>query len=613
MVRFLQFEYPPQLYHTEVLRHADNFQEYKHEVLSTLINSINLNRPNLELYLQQPYLTFAIRNKLIDFLLKMSIRLKILPFVFFRAVKIFDRYCLKRVVLLDQLQLIITTCLWIAAKVQGGNNHFVNLSNVGKLTDIKTITDLGYGLGGRYLGPTERFRLPKLHELVKLCGAKCKYDQGMFKQMELHVLLTLEWSLNDPSVEEFLMRLVEFNIVNSESGEGAEIVREIIKTKEYLAYVSLYSNELIDVDVIDLSKAICQLTNEMLNLTENGGYFQRINYVNEASQDDDFFYETSPSGGSNNALPIKHSTSKLTTSAIRQNLIKAIMNSSEFILKLFESAGPQQVFNAVMYKHSNNNHNRPIAVCNTSNVGEYLQHPRHQFNNNVSPSSPLRYLSSSLPLRSYHSPQSLQSNTSGATTPSGNSTFSLTQPPIRKRPITSITLSTSSSSTISIATLSSLLTVSTGGTTASSINTTNSYKKSANHQHQLIPPPHQLPSNFNAFPTINEAMYEPVVLPLVLLKTNAGSGLAGASARGVSGNNDDFPDLTPQNSKFPMVNHHIVNHAHNNSQASLHSQCSSRNDHGSIFEYESTNANPCHVGTPLSEDDSPLHPMIRIK
>lgn len=611
MVRFLQFDYPPQLYNTEVDRHADNFKEYKHEVLSTLINSINLNRPNLELYLQQPYLTFAIRNKLIDFLLKMSIRLKILPFVFFRAVKIFDRYCLKRVVLLDQLQLIITTCLWIAAKVQGGNNHFVNLSNIGKLSDIKT-TDLGYGLGGRFLGPTERFRLPKLHELVKLCGAKCKYDQGMFKQMELHVLLTLEWSLNDPSVEEFLMRLKDFNIATLDNAEGAEILRQIIKTKEYLAYVSLYSNELIDVDVIDLSKAICQLTNEMLNLTENGGYYQKINYVNEDNQDDDFFYETLPLGSTNlAALPIKHSTSKLTTTAIRQNLIKAIMNSSEFILKLFDSAGPQQVFNAVMYKHSNIHNNRPMVSCNTNNIGEYLQHPRHQFSNNVSPSSPLRYLSSSLPLRSYHSPQSLQSSTSGATTPNGNSTFSLTQPPIRKRPITSITLSTSSSSTISIATISSLLTVSTGGTTASSIGTTNSYKKSANHQHQLIPPPHQLPTNFNAFPTINERYYEATTLPLTLLKTNNSTGGAGSGS--ANGGNGDFPDLTPQNAKFPMINHHIVNLADNHSQASLHSQCSSRNGHGSIFEYESSNQNPCHVGTPLSEDDSPLHPMIRIK
>lgn len=560
-VRFIQLEYPPHLYNTELNRHSENLQEYKHEVLSTLINSINLNRPNLELYQQQPYLTFAIRTKLIDFLLKMSIRLKILPFVFFRAVKIFDRYCSKRVVLLDQSQLIITTCLWIASKIQGGNNHFVNLSNVGKLADIKTITDLGYGSGGRFLGPTERFRLPKLHELVKLCGAKCKYDQGMFKQMEIHVLTTLEWSLNDPSVEEFLVSSKEFNICPNRDRDET-IVNEIFKVKEYLSYISLYSNELIDCDVIDLSKGICALTNEMLNLGEDDCYYQRINFMSlNDDSSEDFFYEEVNSL----PLPIKHSPSKLSTHAVKQHLIAAVTNSSEFIIKLFELAGPQQVYNTINNKSNN------------KQQGEYYQHPRYQFTGGVlTPSSPLR---------------NTHNNTASSSPLRPSPTSSLPQPPLRKRPTTNNSNNHNHNNIISSSAYKKPLPA-----INSEIINNNNHGNNKNY----IPAPHQLPTNFNAFNALADSMYEPCVLPSVLLKFN---------------NNQGLNDLTPQTTKIPNLITAHNHQAHNNSsQASLYSQCSSRNDHGSIFDSESvSNPASCHVGTPLSEDNSPLFPMIKSK
>lgn len=381
-----QFEYPSALYKSELIQHNKSLTEYDDDIYESLIESLELNKPNIDLYKQQPYLTFSIRLKLIDFLLKMSIRLKILPFVFFKAVKIFDRYCSKRIVLLDQSQLIITTCLWIASKLQGGNNHFINLNNLDKLNTIRTINDLGYGSGGKYKGPTERFRLPKLHELVKLCGAKCKYDQGMFKQMELHVLSTLEWNFNDPSIEEFITYSHEFNILKE---------NEFFKIKEFLSYVSLYSNELIDTNTIELSKVIVDLVNEVLNLTPSDYFYQRINY------NEDVVIEASK------------------YSSIKKSLVKAILNASEFILKLFNSKGPQQFFFALsnIYKDPYS----PVSRSTLPYNNQYTPvHPHHatQFStpNPTPPCTSSSFTSSSVSVSSYgfQSPASTPPTASGS-------------------------------------------------------------------------------------------------------------------------------------------------------------------------------------------------------
>lgn len=337
--RFFQYEYPTALYDHEVYHHQAVVDEYDDDIYGTMMGLIEQNRPNVELYKQQPYLTPPIRLKLIDFLLKMAVRLKILPFVFYKAVRIFDRYCLKRIVLLDQLQLIITTCLWIAAKVQGGNNHFVNLANLDRVSCIKTINDVGYGAGGKYLGPTERFRLPKLHELVKLCGAKCKYDQGMFKQMELHVLTTLEWLLNDPGIEEFLVLLREFTVipllVDDQGIPQQLLVNEMFKIKEFLSYVALYLFELVDTHTVHVAHVICDLINETFNLQPGHPCHQHVGQM----------------------LDHPLATSALDFAqykAVKKQLIRLVLALTEFVLKLFGSKGPQYLYHQVClhYKFS---------------------------------------------------------------------------------------------------------------------------------------------------------------------------------------------------------------------------------------------------------------------
>ncbi|KAI5955622.1 HGC1 [Candida jiufengensis] len=372
---FKQLPYSSKLYKSELTIHQQTINEYEFEIYNNIINLMELNKPNMKLYNQQPYLTYNIRLKLIDFILKMSQRLKILPFVYFKAIKLFDRYCSKRIILLDQSQLIITTCLWISSKLIGGNNHFINLnnnnntcnSNNGK--NFKILNDLGYGSGGKYLGPTERFRLPKLFELIKLCGNKCNYDFNMFKQMELHILNTLDWNLNDPSIEEFLIKSEEFNILptptinnnnnnddnnnNINNNEYLISTYEIFKIKEYLSYISLYSNELIDVNIIELSQVIIDLINELYNNSNS------INQINSKI---------------NIKMDLKN------YKFIKKNLIKSILKSSDFILKFFDSKGPQFIYKQIKYQYhieissinsddnNNNNNNDHIPTSTTSST-----------------------------------------------------------------------------------------------------------------------------------------------------------------------------------------------------------------------------------------------------
>lgn len=335
--QFEQELYSSHLYSSEVSTHEQAVSEYDMEVYETMLEQIEQNKPNVNLYKQQPYLTPAVRVKLVEFLLKMSVRLKILPFVFYKAVRLFDRYCCKRIVLLDQSQLIITTCLWIASKINGGNNHFVNMNNMNKCVDgFRVIGDLGYGSGGKFIGPTERFRLPKLHELVKLCGAKCKYDMGMFKQMELHILTTLDWNLCDPLIEEFIVKSNEFCTCQaSGSNEGDISTGEMFKVKEYLSYISLYSFDLIDVNMLKVGQVISDLINDVFQIEFNTNNYQIVQApITLASR----------SSYSLSRIDIEVTQYKM----IKKSLIKSILNTSEYMLNLFNTSGPQYMYRAVV-------------------------------------------------------------------------------------------------------------------------------------------------------------------------------------------------------------------------------------------------------------------------
>lgn len=338
-----QYEYPKPLSARETKAHDVAMEEYADEIYQALLVSLEVTKPNLELYRSQPHITPAIRLKLIDFALKLLVRLKILPFVFSQGIKIFDRYCLSRIVVLAHAQLAVTTCLWIAAKTNGGNNHFANL-DCADVDSIKTINDLSHGSGARYLGPTERFRHPRLNELVKLCGSKCNYDAAMFIQMELHILNALDWSFAAPCISDYIVSSRELRVIR----DGLEVddnLIELFQIKRFAAYASCYLLELVEYTTIQIATVLLDLINDALQVQPHDTLYQRLNI---SSSDGIIDYTT-----------YYH---------IRRHLESAITNASPYLLEMFGSRGPQLMHSILSSTHKNTSLSSPLSQPSLSST-----------------------------------------------------------------------------------------------------------------------------------------------------------------------------------------------------------------------------------------------------
>lgn len=338
-----QHEYPRALSNQETKAHDIAMEEYADELYQVMMASLEETRPNLDLYRSQPYITPAIRLKLIDFALKLLVRLKILPFVFSQGVKIFDRYCLSRIVVLAHAQLAVTTCLWIAAKTAGGNNHFANLE-CPDVESIKTISDLSHGSGARYLGPTERFRHPRLNELVKLCGSKCNYDDAMFIQMELHILNALDWNFASPCISDYIIASRELRVVR----EGLDMDNgsvEMFRIKRFVTYASCYLFELVKYDTLQIATVLLDLINDTLQLQPRDTLYQRLRIRS--------------SNGIIDYTTYYH---------IRRHLESAIINASPYLLTMFDTRGPQLVHSILNSNHKNATLNSPLSQPSISSA-----------------------------------------------------------------------------------------------------------------------------------------------------------------------------------------------------------------------------------------------------
>lgn len=319
-----QYNYPSSLYNAEVQAHALVVDEYMDDITDAMRALIVKARPNTRLIANQPYLTTAIRLRLVDFGLKMLVRLKVLPFVFCRAVRLFDRYCLKRVVLADQGQLVMATCVWIALKVHGGNCHFANMNHDRKDPKAKTILDLGYGAGARFHGPTHRFRQPRVVELIRLCGARCNYTPRMFNQMELYIMSSLDWNLTEPGIDDYLVSLDELHVTPENiDPDGRPVDYEFRRMKQFVAYAACFLYEMIGYNVVQLAKAAVDVINQTFRVHLQDPRFQTPNPCigTDASCADYAAYST-----------------------LRRYVVSAIVRAPVFLLDCFSDKGPQHLF-----------------------------------------------------------------------------------------------------------------------------------------------------------------------------------------------------------------------------------------------------------------------------
>ncbi|OBA22109.1 cyclin-like protein [Metschnikowia bicuspidata var. bicuspidata NRRL YB-4993] len=301
-----QYKYLAALYESELRTHALVVDEYMDDVTEAMQEALERTKPLAQFLTHQPYLTPSIRFKLLDFGLKLLVRLKVLPFVFCRAVRLFDRYCLKAIVLLPHGQLLMATCLWIAAKIHGGNCHFANMHSERPPAEIRSVLDLGYGAGARFNGPTQRYRLPRVTELIRLCGSRCNYNSKMFHQMEIAIMLNTNYDAANAS------RPCDY---------------EFRRIKQFVAYAACFLYETVGYSPTQVAKTTIDLINQTFMLLRRDPRFQVPNQcvdVNDCNPD--YF----------------------ASSMLRKLLVSAVAKSPAFLLDLFADKGPQQLFSLIV-------------------------------------------------------------------------------------------------------------------------------------------------------------------------------------------------------------------------------------------------------------------------
>lgn len=169
----------------------------------------------------QREIQWFMRPYLIDFIIEAHAAFALLPETLFLTINLLDRYCSRRVVYKQHYQLVGCAALLIAAK---------------------------YG--------DKKDRVPQIHELNNMC---CNlYDAGMFTQMEMHVLNTLEWTIGHPTVDFFTQLMV------AEEHDGVDVEH----MAAYLCEIALYHRDFVSTKPSMMARASLALARAILGRPE---------------------------------------------------------------------------------------------------------------------------------------------------------------------------------------------------------------------------------------------------------------------------------------------------------------------------------------------------------
>ena len=195
--------------------------EYLEDVMQHMRHMEDETLPDANLIDMQREIQWFMRPYLVDFLIEAHAAFALLPETLFLTINLLDRYCSKRVVYKQHYQLVGCAALLIAAK---------------------------YG--------DKKDRVPQINELNNMCCGL--YDSGMFTQMEMHVLNTLEWAIGHPTVD-FFSQL----IVAEESDD-----REVEHMAAYLCEIALYHREFVSTKPSVMARASLALARAILGSPE---------------------------------------------------------------------------------------------------------------------------------------------------------------------------------------------------------------------------------------------------------------------------------------------------------------------------------------------------------
>ncbi|KZZ90800.1 cyclin domain containing protein [Moelleriella libera RCEF 2490] len=177
--------------------------------------------PDATLIDMQREIQWFMRPYLIDFLVEAHAAFGLLQETLFLAINLLDRYCSRRVVYKQHYQLVGCAALLIAAK---------------------------YG--------DKKDLVPQINELNNMCCGL--YDAGMFTQMEMHVLNTLEWTIGHPTVDFFLqLRAIE---------EGDD--KDVKQMASYLSEIALYHRDFVSTRPSTIAQSSLTLARAILGRPE---------------------------------------------------------------------------------------------------------------------------------------------------------------------------------------------------------------------------------------------------------------------------------------------------------------------------------------------------------
>lgn len=177
--------------------------------------------PDASLIDMQREIQWFMRPYLIDFLIEAHAAFALLPETLFLTVNLLDRYCSKRVVYKQHYQLVGCAALLIAAK---------------------------YG--------DKKDRVPQIHELNNMCCGL--YDAGMFTQMEMHVLNTLDWAIGHPTVDFFSQLMV------AEEGDD----NDVENMAAYVCEIALYHRDFVSTKPSIMARSSLALARAILGRPE---------------------------------------------------------------------------------------------------------------------------------------------------------------------------------------------------------------------------------------------------------------------------------------------------------------------------------------------------------
>lgn len=195
--------------------------EYLEDIMQHMRHMEDETLPDANLIDMQREIQWFMRPYLIDFLIEAHAAFSLLPETLFLTVNLLDRYCSKRVVYKQHYQLVGCAALLIAAK---------------------------YG--------DKKDRVPQINELNNMCCGL--YDAGMFTQMEMHVLNTLDWNIGHPTVDFFTQLIV---------AEERD-TREVEHMSAYICEIALYHRDFVSTKPSIMARASLALARAILGKPE---------------------------------------------------------------------------------------------------------------------------------------------------------------------------------------------------------------------------------------------------------------------------------------------------------------------------------------------------------